>query len=129
MARPFLFKTQEALEARIKDYWHYCELHEKPLTICGLAYYLGMTRQTLYNYSKRDKFGDVICDARARIEMDMDERLQVAGNATTGIIFSLKNNFQWDADNKLKADVNNTNKNYDFSNLTTNEIKELLKNE
>ena len=129
MARPFLFKSKKELEERIQKYWDDCELKERPITFCGLAYYLGMTRQTLHNYSKRDKYAEVIEDAKARIEMDTEERLQLAGQATTGIIFSLKNNYHWDADNKTETKIESTNKNYDLSNLTTEEIKELLKNE
>ena len=131
LGRPFAFETDEELQERIDEYWDYCEEKERPKTFCGLAYYLGITRQTLHNYGAGDKFGHIITRARERIEMDMDERLQMVGNATTGIIFSLKNNYHWDADNKVKAEIEstNTNKNYDLSNLSTEQIKELLKDE
>ena len=94
----------------------------------GLAYYLGMTRQTLYNYSTRDKFGHIVQRAKDRIEMDTEERLQIAGQATTGIIFSLKNNYHWDADNKTETKIEATNKNYDLSNLTDEQLDRILKN-
>ena len=129
MGRPFLFDTEEELKKRIDEYWDYCELKERPMTFCGLAYFLGMTRQTLHNYSRRDKYSHIIEEAKNRIEMDTEERLQIAGQATTGIIFSLKNNYKWNDKQEIEAVVDNTNKNYDLSNLTTDEIKELLKDE
>ena len=129
MARPFIFKTEEELEARIEEYWDYCEESERPMTFCGLAYYLGMTRQSLHNYSTRDKYAHIIEKAKNRIEMDTEERLQIAGQATTGIIFSLKNNYKWNDKHEVEATVDNTNKNYDLSNLSTEQIKELLKDE
>lgn len=129
MARPFLFKTEEELRERIDEYWDYCEERERPMTFCGLAYYLGMTRQTLHNYSTRDKYAHIIQNAKDRIEMDTEERLQIAGQATTGIIFSLKNNYKWNDKHEVEATVDSTNKNYDVSNLTTEQLKELLNNE
>ena len=129
MARPFIFKTEQELKDRINEYWSYCEENEKPMTFCGLAYYLGMTRQSLHNYSTRQKYGDIIEEARDRIQMDTEERLQIAGQATTGIIFSLKNNYHWDADNRIKAEtkIEATNKNYDLSNLTDEQLDRILK--
>ena len=129
--RPFYFKSEEELESKINEYWDYCELNERPKTYSGLAYYLGVTRQTLFNYGNREKYAHIIERAKACIEMDTEERLQIAGQPTAGIIFSLKNNFEgWSDKHEIKADVeaNNNNK-VSFNNLTTDEIKELLKNE
>ena len=126
--RPFLFTSEEELKDKIEEYWDYCEEHERVMTLSGLAYYLGMTRQTLYNYSTRDKFGHIVQRAKDRIEMDTEERLQLAGQATTGIIFSLKNNYHWDADNKTETKIESTNKNYDLSNLTDEQLDRILKN-
>lgn len=95
VGRPLLFKTVEELQNRIEGYWEYCEEKEKPITMSGLAYYLDIDRNTLINYGNRDEFLGTIKKARARVQMDQDERMQTIGNPTAGIIFSLKNNFDW----------------------------------
>lgn len=59
-------------------------------TISGLAYYLGFaSRQSFYDYEKRDGFSYTIKRARLFIEVEYEEQLQ-HGN-TTGAIFALKN--------------------------------------
>lgn len=58
--RPLIFNNAEELEKRIQEYWEYCEEREKPYTISGLAYYLNTTRQTIFNYSRRDEFASII---------------------------------------------------------------------
>lgn len=59
-------------------------------TITGLALHLGFeSRQSFYDYEKRDGFSYTIKKARLFIEKEYEEQLQV-GN-TTGAIFALKN--------------------------------------
>lgn len=131
--RPFTFKSPEELQKKINAYWEYCEENERPRTYTGLAYYLGVTRQTLFNYNKRDKFTPILDRAKARIEMDLDERLQTMGNSTAGIIFSLKNNYGWTDKTEINSynttESTNTNRNYNFNHLSTQQIKELLDDE
>ena len=62
-------------------------------TVSGLAYILGMSRQAICDYEKKDDFLDTIKRAKLRIEISLENRL--AGNAVTGSIFNLKNNFGW----------------------------------
>ena len=62
-------------------------------TITGLCYFLGFqSRQSFYDYEKRDGFSYTIKRARLFMEQHYEEMLQV-GN-TTGAIFALKN-FDW----------------------------------
>lgn len=61
--------------------------------ISGLAYVLDMTTQALRDYEKKDEFLCTIKKAKQKVEMNLEQRL--AGNAVTGSIFSLKNNFGW----------------------------------
>lgn len=128
--RPLIFNNVEELEKKIQEYWDYCEEREKPYTISGLAYYLNTTRQTIFNYSRRDEFAPIIERARDRVLMDTEERLQESGkNSTAGIIFSLKNNFKWTDKVEIESTNTNVNNNVDLSNLSVEEIRELLKDE
>lgn len=95
VGRPRLFNTVEELENRINEYFEYCEINEKPMTMSGLAYYLDVDRQTLINYKNREEFFDAIKKAKQRVLMDTEERLQTSQQPTAGIIFSLKNNYGW----------------------------------
>jgi hypothetical protein len=60
------------------------------ITITGLAYHLGFeSRQSFYDYEKRDRFSYIIKRARLFVENQYEFLLQ-HGN-TTGAIFALKN--------------------------------------
>jgi hypothetical protein len=62
-------------------------------TMSGLAYHLGMCRQTLLNYKAKPQYMDTIKRARDYVAVALEQRLY--GNNVTGIIFNLKNNFGW----------------------------------
>lgn len=72
-------------------------------TISGLALHLGVDRRTVVNYSNKEEFFPTIKKARARIEAHLEKKL--FGNNVTGLIFNLKNNFDW----KDKSEVAQTN--------------------
>lgn len=73
-------------------------------TISGLAYYLGFaSRQSFYDYEKKEGFSYTIKRARLFIEVEYEEQLQ-HGN-TTGAIFALKN-MGW----KDKTETDNTHR-------------------
>lgn len=102
--RPKLFESQEKLDKLITEYFESDDAHVEVIsgddlvklpayTMSGLAIYLGIDRKTLYNYSKDDEFFPTIKKARARVEQCLEKRLY--GNNVTGVIFSLKNNFDW----------------------------------
>lgn len=91
--RPPIFETPEQMQDVIDSYFHECQENQRPLLITGLAYHLGMTRQSLCNYEKRDQFFDTIKRAKLRVEMSLEEALH--NPACTGTIFNLKNNFEW----------------------------------
>lgn len=102
--RPRAFKNVEEVKSKIDAYFNYCEEKEKPYTMSGLAYYLEIDRRTLLNYSKNEEFSPLIKKARDRVQMQLEEGLYRLGN-NSGIIFNLKNNFDW----KDKVEVKNTN--------------------
>lgn len=82
--RPLKF-TPEELQSRVTEY-----LAGERVTLAGLAFHLGIDRQTLYNYAERDEFFDIIKTAREAVEARYEERLIYEGQPT-GVIFALKN--------------------------------------
>lgn len=111
VGRPLMFKTVEELQAKIDEYFDYCdnktkEVHSEklgdmilpdpePYAMAGLAYYLGMDRKTLLHYSEREEFVPAIKHARAKIEADVERRMNNKDTFTPGLIFNAKNNFDW----------------------------------
>lgn len=78
-------------EGNIKEWteviWH---RHPEPMTITGLALYLGFSdRTTIYDYEKRPEFAHIIKRAMARVENGYENRLQ--NDKPVGAIFALKN--------------------------------------
>lgn len=84
--RPMLFKTPEELEAQVNNYFE----SETKWTLAGLAFHLGIDRQTLYNYKEREDFFDIIKKATDKVSARYEERL-VYESQPTGVIFALKN--------------------------------------
>ena len=111
VGRPKAFKSVEEVEEKINAYFNYCEEKEKPYTMSGLAYYLGIDRKTLLNYSKNEEYFHTIKKARDRVQMQLEECLYRLGN-NSGVIFNLKNNFDWkDKIEHSSSEVENINKN------------------
>ena len=81
------------LDAAIEIYFDDCEENKIHPTVAGLAYSLGMSRRSITNYKNRDEFFPTIKKARLRIEAHLEQCLY--GNSVTGVIFNLKNNFEW----------------------------------
>lgn len=86
LGRPLLFKSPDELKAKVDEYFE----TEQKWTLAGLAFFLGIDRQTLYNYKEREEFFDIIKSAVDRVAARYEERL-VYDNAPTGVIFALKN--------------------------------------
>lgn len=103
--RPPMFETPKEIEEKIDEYFKSGVRKKKVIvgrglkqktveievpTISGLAYYLGFeSRQSFYDYEKKDGFTYTIKRARLFIEQEYEGQLQ-AGNVT-GAIFALKN--------------------------------------
>ena len=112
VGRPRAFKSVEEVEEKINAYFNYCEEKEKPYTMSGLAYYLGISRQTLVNYSNQYQFFDTIKKARDRVQMQLEENALSNKANPTFTIFNLKNNFDWkDKIEHSSSEVENINKN------------------
>ena len=121
VGRPRACKSVEEVEEKINAYFNYCEEKEKPYTMSGLAYYLGIDRKTLLNYSKNEEYFHTIKKARDKVQMQLEECLYRLGN-NSGVIFNLKNNFDWkDKIEHSSSEVENINKNIsNIANLLNN---------
>lgn len=76
-------------------YFQLCDQQDRPYTISGLSLFLGVTRQTLLNYSRKEEFFDTIEAAKQRCETFAEEHL-FRGGAVTGAMFNLRCNYGWD---------------------------------
>lgn len=89
--RPPKYESPEDLQKAINDYFE--DLQEDDPTLTGLALHLGFeSRQSMYDYEKRDKFSYTIKRARLAIENKYESMLFKP--SPTGAIFALKN-FGW----------------------------------
>lgn len=100
------FKSVRQLQNAIDKYFKECDEKEKPYTVSGLAYALDTNRQTLLNYEEKfPEFVDTIKSAKAKIEAFNEEKLYDRNVPTVGVIFNLKNNYDW----KDKQEIESTN--------------------
>lgn len=94
--RPFgTFKYDDIhdLQSGIDDYFAECEDKGKPYTMSGLALSLNITRQTLINYGRKDKYFDPISHARERCQAYAEAALY-DNKAANGAKFVLSNNYE-----------------------------------
>lgn len=99
--RPSVFESPIEMELKINEYFANCPdkktvvvglgtMEMPAITITGLCIYLGFeSRQSFYDYEKREGFSYTIKKARLRVENYYEQCLQF-GNVT-GAIFPLKN--------------------------------------
>ena len=122
VGRPKIFNDVKEVEEKINAYFNYCEEKEKPYTMSGLSYYLGISRQTLVNYSNQDQFFDTIKKARDRVQMQLEENALSNKANPTFTIFNLKNNFDW------KDKIEQTNDSLSEINKNIMNVANLLNN-
>lgn len=104
--RPPKFKSKEEMQEKIDKYFEECKKEKRPITFTGLAYSIGLSRQGLLEYKAKDEFSDTIKKAREYVEMTLEERLVGTSGIATGIIFNLKNNYNWKDKQDIEANVN-----------------------
>lgn len=106
--RPPLYDSAEELDKLIQKYFDDCIKDKRPYTMSGLAYALGMDRRTLINYGKDEKFFHSVKRAKEFVEQSLEEKLISTPGIATGIIFNLKNNYDWKDKQEIDADVKTT---------------------
>jgi hypothetical protein len=98
------YKDKETLKKGINKYFQECDKKQKPYTMSGLAYSLGIDRVTLINYGKNDLFFTLIKEAKDRVQAQLEENALMGKGNATFTIFNLKNNYGWrdtvEVDNK-----------------------------
>lgn len=94
--RPPMFKKASEMQPLIDQYFADCEADERPATVAGLAYALGFTdRHAISEYADKPEFSATVKRAKLRIEMKRSEDLVKGTGNVTGMIFDLKNNYDW----------------------------------
>lgn len=120
--RPPKYKTPEEMQKIIDDYFNtdaWIEINDKPKfapTVEGLAYALDLSRMGLIEYGNKDEFSYTIKRAKQKVSIALEQNLW--GNAVTGTIFNLKNNFGW----KDKTEVEATHNLRELKDYTTDEL-------
>lgn len=108
MARPRKFEDVDNIQKHIDEYFKYREEINKVPTIESLSVWLGIDRNTLLNYEKREgyeKFFGTIKEAKDRILSEfIDDSLDSKNNALR--IFLLKNNHGYRDQQEVKMSNN-----------------------
>ena len=136
--RPPIYDTPESLLDTINDYFNngvkvktviigkapnQQTVEIEVPTITGLCLYAGFeSRQSFYDYEKRDGFSYIIKRARLFIEKEYEENLSI-GN-TTGAIFALKN-MGWFDKQELQHSGEIKTGQFDYSKLSDATLREL----
>jgi len=107
LGRPKLWSDPKELEKLIDDYFIMCDEKGKPYTMSGLALAIGCDRRTLINYGNDEDFFLTIKKARDRVENFAEEKLYDRNVPTVGVIFNLKNNWNWVDKQEIDANVDN----------------------
>lgn len=105
--RPLKFKSAKELEEKINKYFDECDKKDEPYTITGLALALDVDRKTILNYQNKEQFFPTIKKAKLRIENYLEKHL-ITENSVTGIIFNLKNNYNWKDKQEIESKINLT---------------------
>ena len=104
MVRRKKFESTEQLESLINDYFESCDKNKtyvgdkevsEPYTVSGLCLALNTNRQTLLDYQESEEFGEIVEQAKQRIENWIETRALNNSINSTVAIFNLKNNFGW----------------------------------
>lgn len=109
VGRPLKIDSADELEKLVNEYFE--KTAETKITITGLCLYLGLTKETFYEYAKREEYKDIL--NRARLMVENSYEMSLRENGRTGDIFALKN-FGW----QDKMEVEN--------NMQLNKVEELL---
>ena len=123
--RPPKFMDAEELEKKIAEYFEDCDNEDKPYTVTGLAYTLGISVQQLRDYknavnninilkqldnSVKAELSNIVKRAYQVCEMYAEKRLldTKCNKSPVGYIFALKN-FQGDFVDKTEVEQTNNN--------------------
>jgi hypothetical protein len=83
-------------------------------SVIALAHYLEMDRRSLLNYEKDPLFFPTIKKAKEKIELYLEYELYRGQGQVAGIVFNLKNNFDWKDKQEIDQNINLNSKLEDF---------------
>ncbi len=138
--RPAMFQTPQQMQEAIDAYFESCKptfltvkgktildktgtpvIDYNPPTVSGLALFLGFeSRQSMYDYTKREGFSYIVTRARTRIEADREKDI-CSGRNVEGSKFHLANMSGWRAEQEQKHAVELT---ASISNFSVNQFLE-----
>ena len=134
--RPPVFNTPEELQVKVNEYfekWYrkkkinlnWEEIEVPDITTTDLALYLGFeSRQSIYDYAKREKYSYIIKRALFFIEREYEEKLLFSQN-TSWAIFALKN--MWWKDQTMVDQTVKSTVELNVSNLNDWDIDKWIK--
>ena len=123
--RPKKYTEVEIMQQKIDKYFKECDKNNEPYTITGLALALDLDRKSINNYAKDSGFFPTIKKAKLRVENYLEKHL-IMDSSATGIIFNLKNNYDWTDRKELQHSGNINNP---FEGLSTDELRQLINND
>lgn len=118
--RPLKWTKKEEIEPLIDEYFKECDRDKRPYTVSGLAYAMDTSRETLMRYQGKGEFYDTIKKAKDRCEFYAEEKLH-GGGSVAGVIFSMKNNYDW----RDKSELDMTAK-HSVNDMTDDELKNYI---
>lgn len=114
--RPMLYKTPEDLIEKGFEFFEWCNWARKgKITSAGLRLYLGLSRASYHEYSKRPDFFDALDYLETTLEDYNELKLGWAGS-TAGAVFWLKNKAGW-------TDESTVNQNQVITELKVEQVK------
>ncbi len=128
VGRPRKFQSPVELQKQVDDYFKYCEKNDEPLTVSGLSYALDTTRETLLDYQSSEygeEYAHIIRRAKERIQYYLEkELLSPYRKNVTGLIFNLKNNYDWK--DRKEIDTKTTHVFQQVASLSDEELKDRI---
>jgi hypothetical protein len=106
--------TKKQLEEKLTEFWKECIEKECEPTKEQLVVFLDIHKDTYNEWKKPEhEFSDSLKKAESKIEAHIVNKLLTSPNAT-GVIFYLKNAFQWRDSREVEGNMN-LNLNFDES--------------
>ena len=131
LGKPLIFPTPQEFQAAMVGYFSWCDSQnnevdkngktsiKEPYLISGLCDYIGITKETYYQYAKKPEY-DVICTmAKQKIETFILKNGSLSKTNVIMNIVNLKNNFGYTD----KVDINT---NQSVETLDVHDIKKML---
>ena len=116
--RPPKYTKVEEMQEKIDEYFLQCDIDNEPYTVTGLGLALGMSRQDLINYRKKDEFFDTIKKAKMKVEEYCEVLLKDGRSACIVEILS---------DKDFLADVGDSPEDWENIYITINDIDKIIK--